>query len=83
MRFLLLAASLYASVLAQSAPQLQNVPTDVQVGKTYSLSWTGGDNSPVSLTLMAGPANSLSQIQKLAGKNLNHLFGRISRQQIY
>jgi hypothetical protein len=45
MRFLLLAAGLCARVLAQSAPQIGDVPTTIQVGKTYPLSWKGGDNS--------------------------------------
>lgn len=84
MRFLLLAVSLCASVLAQNAPQIEAVPSNIEVGKSYALKWSGGDNSvravvqcdrqsaniifqPVSLILMAGPANSLSQIQTLAG----------------
>ncbi|KAF2665886.1 hypothetical protein BT63DRAFT_442241 [Microthyrium microscopicum] len=68
---LALAASYCTSVLAQGAPQLNYIPSNVTAGTSYTLAWSGGDQAVVSLSLMQGPADNMVQVGTIAGTSEN------------
>lgn len=65
-RFLLASASLLAVALAQTKIAFTSVPAEVEAGDTYNITWGGGNDSPVTLTLRKGDPNDLETIDILA-----------------
>lgn len=63
------AAALVATVVAQSKIiQFTTLPSNVEVGKPVPIKWTGGDGSPVTITLKKGTPKDLKTVTVLTGK---------------
>ncbi|KAJ9615737.1 hypothetical protein H2200_001814 [Cladophialophora chaetospira] len=65
-KLLLLSASLFSYALAQTRIAFTSVPAVAEAGKSYNLTWGGGDGSPVTITLREGDSNDLKTIATLA-----------------
>ena len=55
-------------VSAQGKLQFTQVPANAEVGQPTTISWTGGDGSPVALTLREGDPNNLATIAIITGE---------------
>lgn len=63
---LLLGASLYSYALAQTKIAFTHVPAVVVAGESYNITWGGGDDTPVTITLREGDPDDLKTVQTLA-----------------
>ncbi|KIW19967.1 hypothetical protein PV08_00542 [Exophiala spinifera] len=63
---LLLAASLCSYALAQTKIAFTHVPAAVVGGGSYNITWGGGDDTPVTITLREGDPDDLKTIETLA-----------------
>lgn len=64
---LLAAAALASSALAAGTLQFTTLPSAIVAGKPTTLTWSGGDGSPVIITLMEGPARNLKPVAVVEG----------------
>jgi len=61
------AAAFVACAVAQSKLQFTTLPSNVEVGKPVPIKWTGGDGSPVTITLKKGTPQNLKTVSVLSG----------------
>ncbi|KPI44887.1 uncharacterized protein AB675_2568 [Cyphellophora attinorum] len=69
-RVLVAAASLLSVAFAQSNPKVAftSVPAVVEAGETYNITWGGGNDTPVTLTLRKGDPADLETIAIIADR---------------
>ncbi|KLJ06499.1 hypothetical protein EMPG_10096 [Blastomyces silverae] len=64
MKSLLASALLVAAAVAQSI-SFTSFPEGVQAGEPVTITWTGGSDEPITLTLMKGPSDDLQEVETL------------------
>jgi hypothetical protein len=80
-RVSLAVATFVSAVLAQSGIAFTSVPTSVIAGQTYTITWSGGDNTqPATITLREGDPNNLQTVGTITSESLpSKRYRRIAR----
>ena len=77
-KILAVAACAFAAVAsAEGKLQFTQTPANAQVGVASTITWAGGEDGPVTLTLRKGPdSNNLATIGIITGKTLHKHYAR-------
>ena len=73
-KILTVAACAFVAVAQAVNLQFTSTPANAVVGQPTTISWTGGDGSPVTLTLRKGDPSDLSTITIITGDATGNSF---------